>query len=123
MMKQLFSSSALPRDSVLFTCSSHEDRCLAIPQRWGAWRPRKVILFHYDDSNPRRERNHAELLRLYDAGSEIVELMFTESRIVESFRRNKSSMAHLFDEYSGCSIVLDISVFTRRHLLMLLRWF
>src|SRR4051812_6214148 len=121
-MKIGFDPRILPSDSILLTCSSHEERCLALPLRWGRWRPLKAILFHYDDSNPRREKNHAELLRLYGAGTEIVEVMFTETRAVDSFRRNRHVIIGILEECSGCPIVFDISVFTRRHLLMLFRW-
>lgn len=121
-MKALLDPALLPADALLLTCSSHEDRCLAIPRRWGYWRPRHVLLFHYDDANPRREKNHAELLRLYDASSRVVEIPFTEGRAVDSFRRSRRQIIDALEEFRSKSILLDVSVFTRRHLLMLLQW-
>jgi hypothetical protein len=117
-----FEANLLPRDAVLITCSSHEERCLAVPRRWGSWRPQKVVLFHYDDPNPRRERNHADLRRLYGNAVEMIEIEFTERNAVGSFKKNKPQMLALREELVDCAVVLDISVMTKRHLLMMLQW-
>ena len=121
-MKKLFDPEQLPGDGLLLTCSSHEDRCLAIPGRWQKWRPSRVMLFHYDDENERRERNHAELRRLYNAGAEVVEVVFREGNSVESFRANHGLMRECLEQFHDRPIFFDISVFTKRTLLMILQW-
>jgi hypothetical protein len=117
-----FEANLLPRNSVLITCSSHEERCLALPKRWGHWRPLKIVLFHYDDPNPRRERNHAALRRLYGNAAETIEIEFTEKNAVGSFKKNHKHLVALREEFLECAVVMDISVMTKRHLLMMLQW-
>jgi len=53
---------------------------------------------------------------------EPIELQFTEGNAVKSLHDNMSRLRHIMELRKDASIVLDISVFTRRHLLMMLRW-
>jgi len=89
----------------------------------GNWRPRHAVIFHYDDENPKREALHAEILAtLKAAHTPTQELAFTEWSAVESLRENMKRLGEILGRHGRNPIVLDISVFTRRHLLMLLRW-
>lgn len=121
-MIEPFDPAHMPEGAVLLTCSSHEERCLAIPLRWGRWRPSRVVLFHYDDLNPRREKNHSELRASYSNSSLLEELVFTERDAVDSFRRNRDNLRALLSESARLPVVLDITTFTKRHLLMTLQW-
>jgi hypothetical protein len=117
-----FDPARMPEGAVLLTCSSHEERCLAMPLRWGRWRPSRVVLFHYDDPNPPREIYHAQLRVHYSNSSLLEEIGFTERDAVDSFRRNHLTFEVLLSEVRNLPVVLDISTFTKRHLLMLLQW-
>ena len=121
-MKDLFDSNRLPANSLFITCSSHEDRCLGIPRGFGAWRPAKTLLFHYHDPNPRREENHQVLNGIVAARSPAIEIPFVESNAVDSFRQQHDALISTLQTDRSIPIVADISVLTKRHLLLLLRW-
>jgi hypothetical protein len=57
-MKIALNESLLPQGAVLLTCSSHEERCRGLLTKASNWLPSAVVLFHYDDENPKREVNH-----------------------------------------------------------------
>jgi hypothetical protein len=122
-MKLLFDAANVPSASLLITCSSHESRCLGLMRFLGGWVPRKCVLFHYDDPNPRREDSHtrmrAELVR---AGVSLVELPFTERSAVKSLRDNMAQLRSTLEGLEPGPIVVDVSVLTKRHLLMVLQW-
>ena len=122
-MKVLFSTDRVSRDSVLIACSSHEERCAGTLRHIADWHPRCVVLFHYTDDNAQRERRHAELLASIKA-SDIPshDLPYTKSHPTASLRRAIPVLADTFTQYPNASIVLDISVMTRQHFLMLCQW-
>lgn len=122
-MKTRFASDILGTETVLITCSSHEERCLGIIKKIGAWMPRSALLFHYDDPNPRREGNHnrmVEYLSCLDVDFE--EIPYSESAPVRSLRNSLPKLKSTLGQSPEATIVLDISVLTRRHLLMLCQW-
>ena len=49
-------------------------------------------------------------------------LQFTESNAVKSLHDNMGKLGQLLVAHKSDAIVLDVSVFTKRHLLMMLRW-
>lgn len=121
-MKQLFESSILRSGAALITCSSHEDRCRALPSFWSNWRPSLVALFHYDDPNPQRENNHRWLVQEYSKDCPLLEIPFTERRPSESFWAEERHLRKLAEICRAHKPYLDISVFTKRHLLVTLQW-
>lgn len=121
-MKSLWDPEVLSASAVLITCSSHEERCRAIVEGWKGWRPELVALFRYDDPNPRREENHQWLVEKYRESSEVLEVGFSEGRPTESFWEKEDTLKRIAS-LAGCRrVYLDISVFTKRHLLLLLQW-
>jgi hypothetical protein len=122
-MKLEFSPSQLPERAVLLTCSSHEDRCRGLISRLDGWQPTEAAIFHYDDENPKREKNHRAMeVALRATSGEPIALQFTERSAVKSLRNNMHHLRGVLTRNKGASIVFDISVFTKRHLLMMLRW-
>jgi hypothetical protein len=107
-MKAPFSSAHLPGDSVFLACSSHEDRCLGIVQKWEQWRP--------------REQNHRNLQESLSTGCGVIEIPFTEADAVSSFHSQRDKLRQVIGDSANRPVVIDISVLTKRHLLMLLRW-
>ncbi len=111
-----------------FTCSSHEERCKGFVSRSGSWSPGEVVLFHYggggdDDDDPIRERNHRHLESAFRTmGCRLTVLGFTEADAATSLRDNMQDLRCAVDRAQGAAVVIDISVFTKRHLLMMLRW-
>lgn len=122
-MKQELGPGFLPDGAVLLTCSSHEDRCKGLLPFARNWSPSEVVLFHYDDPNPIREENHKHLeLQFRTTGCRVTILQFAERDAVGSLRANMEDLQRSIDRGGAGAIVLDISVFTKRHLLMMLRW-
>ena len=122
-MKEPFSPTLLPSHAVLIACSSHEVRCRGVVARLDGWRPVEAALFHYDDENPRREENHQQIESdLRAASLEPTVLQFSETDAAKGLRENMRRLREVLGTRSGLAIVLDISVFTKRHLLMMLRW-
>ena len=81
------------------------------------------MLFHYDDENPIREENHRQMESAFQGmGVAPTVLTFTEADAVNSLRDNMRELQDAVDRSNGDVVVLDISVFTKRHLLMMLRW-
>lgn len=122
-MKRQLSPDLLPERCVLITCSSHEPRCLGLLTQLGHWQPATAVLFHYDDDNPVRERHHAAMeLALANANIPTVVLPFTEASGVRSMRESMLRLRTTLEDRPGAPVVVDISVFTKRHLLLILRW-
>ena len=122
-MKQSLGTVRLPDGAVLVTCSSHEDRCRGFAARAEGWLPSEVVLFHYDDENPIREQNHRRMESAFrKTGCQLTALRFTETDAVASLRDNLQKLREAVDRCDSRAIVIDISVFTKRHLLMMLRW-
>jgi hypothetical protein len=122
-MKAQFSPSLMPARALLLTCSSHEARCEGFVSRMAGWRPSGAVIFHYDDVNPKREIRHKAMLDVLSAAAvSATTLRFTESNAVMSLRDNMNQLKEILASRKSDAIVLDISVFTKRHLLMMLRW-
>jgi len=122
-MKRPFRIDLLPRDGTLIMCSSHEARCEGLLEKCGDWKPRSVLLFHYDDDNPKREERHDRITSTFkQRGISVLEQRFTESDAVKSLRENMQVLRKFLDTETSERILFDISVFTKRHLLMMLRW-
>jgi len=122
-MKTPFDPALLPERALLIACSSHEERCEGLCRRKGSWQPRSVVLFHYDDDNPRREKRHEALVDAFTGKScRPISLPFAERDAAASLQANMQALdAALADNGDG-AVLLDISVLTKRHLLMALRW-
>ena len=122
-MKQPLTADRLPDGAVLLTCSSHEERCRGLVSRATGWSPGGVVLFHYDDDNPIREENHRQMEAAFrNMGTRLTVLKFTEADAVSSLRDNMQRLCGAVDHSNVDGVVMDISVFTKRHLLMMLRW-
>jgi len=95
----------------------------SICEMLGEWKPVEAAVFHYDDENPRREENHRQMESYFRPASlKVTMLQFTEMDAAMSLRQNMQLLRGVLGRRNDSSIVLDISVFTKRHLLMMLRW-
>lgn len=122
-MKTELSDDSLPNKALLISCSSHEGRCRGLIERTTHWSPENALLFHYDDDNPRREKNHQFLVsNLRKRGVVTQDLTFTELSASLSLSRNIRFLLSAINDASIENIVIDISVLTKRHLFMMLQW-
>jgi len=122
-MMTSFDPTLLPEGGLLIACSSHEERCEALSRRKAAWQPEAVILFHYDDTNPKREERHRTLVRAFSNRlCQPLSLPFAEADAAKSLHDNIEPLDRVLASNGERPILLDISVLTKRHLLMILRW-
>ena len=122
-MKRSLTAEHLPDGALVVTCASHEDRCKGLLTRAEGWSPGEVILFHYDDENQERDENQRWMEAAFQkTGAPLTVLRFTEADAVESLRGNMEKLRGAVDRSAGQGVVIDMSVFTKRHLLMTLRW-
>lgn len=122
-MKRLLEAGAIADGGVIIACSSHEDRCKGLLAYVGGCALREVVLLHYNDPNPGRERNHRHMMTAFQrVADRVTDLPFTEASPVASLRANVPALVEAVRQACDAPIVLDISVLTRRHLLMMLRW-
>ena len=121
-MKRPLTAERLPDGALLIACASHEDRCKGLPTRAVGWSPGEVVLFRYDDDNAVRDENQRWMESAFrTTGAPLTVLPFTEADAVESLRGNMEKLRGAVDRSAGRGVVIDISVFTKRHLLMTLR--
>ena len=122
-MRQPLAAEHLPDGALLVTCSSHEDRCKGLLTRAESWSPGEVVLFHYDDENPERDENQRWMETAFrTSGAPLTVFPFMEEDPVESLRGNMGKLRGAVARSAGQGVVIDMSVFTKRHLLMMLRW-
>ena len=122
-MRRPLAVGCLPDGAVLVTCSSHEDRCKGLLARTQGWSPREVVLFHYDDESAAREKNHRQMESAFrKLRARLTVLQFTEADAVTSLRENMAELRRIMEQSANRAVVIDISVFTKRRLLMVLRW-
>lgn len=108
---------------ILLTCSSHEDRCFGILKNLGKKKPTDVVIFHYNDKNVKRENNHKKMEEYVNQYRiKPTNIPFAESDAVISLHENMDKIQKIIDANNSKQIVFDISVFTKRHLLIMLRW-
>ena len=118
-----FDSSLLPDGGLLIACSSHEERCEGLCRQKGFWHPNSVILFQYDDENPGREIRHKTLVQTFTSKTcQPISLPFVERDPASSLQDNMRTLDIALSNTGTDPVLLDISVFTKRHLLMTLRW-
>ncbi|WP_437225975.1 hypothetical protein SH661x_004340 [Planctomicrobium sp. SH661] len=121
-MKLELSHERLPAGAVFVTCVTEEDRCRGVIDRMGGWRPQYTLLGTYAGSNARRDDHlthcREELVSRHLA-FEVIEC--SEKDPANCLRQQITSLTRFVLDQQA-PIVIDISVFTKRHLLMLLRW-
>ncbi len=121
-MKQPLLEARLPDHSLLIMCSSHEERSKGLVSRMGSWSPTKTVLLHYADSNSLGDRNRSEIHKSLADRCPIVNAPFDEDNVIDNFNQHKGTLHATLAEHGDKPVVLDVSVLTKRHLLLLLRW-
>ena len=118
-MKTPLSRTILPDNSLLLLCSSQEDRCLGILHETQDWSPRSSLLFRYDSMSAIGERNHATLSSYLGERASLV-----EARLDHIIGQSSTAtpLTTTLRQHGDNPLVLDISVMSKRHLFVLLRW-
>ena len=118
-MKMGFDSTVLPREALLITCGSHEDRCLGLIHHLDDWKPDKSIVLSYEDEATNSGSHLTTLIEQLSDLSPVCQIPL--SHIGFSVGQPHSDLHNELDESNDCAIVLDISVLSQGCLLSLLR--
>lgn len=121
-MKTAFREAILPDHCLLILCASHEERSKAVATQLGTWSPSGALLLHYSDSNDLGRRHHSQIISALEPHCPIFECSFDENRVIRNFNSQNSQLRTTIEAYGEQAIVIDVSVLTKRHLLLLLRW-
>ncbi len=121
-MKLSLDSGYLPAGAVFLMCATEEDRCLGILERIRDWRPKQTVICTDSEYNSRRDAHLARMREILSSRS----LGFEINKCSEQdptcyLRRQIDTLSPLVAEQC-LPLVIDISVFTKRSLLMLWRW-
>lgn len=121
-MKLRLDDSRLPKNSILLTCVTEEDRCRGIINCADQWRPVHTHVVCYSGENSRRDQ---QINLLHDAMKRR-SLTYGITECNESFPAEclRSQISALKPSLASreCQLVIDISVFTKRNLFMLWQW-
>lgn len=120
-MNRMNDSCPFPKDAVLVTAVTEEDRCAGALSRMKE-RPVHTIVIWYTDQNQRRDhhlQSISDLLKRRDWEFSFIEC---DETIPADCIRTQTSALKRFVVDEQLPIILDISVFTKRNLLMLWKW-
>jgi hypothetical protein len=106
-------------DDALILAASWEERCLALPQRSASYRCQTVYLTVYEGQNDLREKHIRELEPLLKRFGTLEYLPATRQDPLPSVRRVIERLQTLVPSRRP-KISIEISTFTRKHLLLLL---
>lgn len=121
-MKLIFAPQLLPESSLLIVCASHEERSKGMISRLGEWSPSKTLLLHYSDTNDLGEKHRKEIISELEPRCSTLDFSFEENQVTKNFDQQRHHLRSTIDSHGDNPIIVDVSVLTKRHLLLLLRW-
>jgi hypothetical protein len=107
-------------DDIFLVAASWEERCMGAARRLGNYKCGTVILTTYDSPSPKRAKNIDNLLDLFSPVGEIHRVSASHSDPLINVRETVSIIREKVGNRSP-RISVDISTFTRKHLLQLLQ--
>lgn len=111
-------------DTFFVTCASFEERCLGVPQKLSKeFQFKKGFVFVYDDPSEKRRQNLEILENLLIHRGDFAKIPTSESKPLPAIQKIYSELKSFRKqrELAQFIITLDISTFTKRHLLLLLK--
>lgn len=113
---------SLPSNAVFLTCVTEEDRCRGVLERSVYWTPSHTVLVTYSGDNPRRDRQLSVVAEEAQRRSlDYVIIECDESFPAKCLKSQIDALMPIFGS-PHIPLVIDISVFTKRNLLMLWQW-
>jgi hypothetical protein len=112
------------KKNVVLTCASYEKRCLGLPRKAKRiTNLKQTYLFFYNSVNPERERNMAEMEKIFSEKGNIEIISTKENEPSDSIKYFYQQLRKMLREENkdNISINLDITTFTKRHLILLLK--
>jgi hypothetical protein len=107
-------------DDLLILAASWEQRCLGLPQKMTGYRAGNILMTVYDGASDKRRENIRKLREMLSPIGRLTELEAKHSSPIENVRRTVSFIRQL-QLGRMPRISLDVSCFTRKHLLQLLQ--
>ena len=108
-------------DDLFICCASFEERCLGSVRRFRDYRCEQSLVFVYEEPDQRRERHLRELRERLEGCGRVQLVPTEESDPVAALRRLGEEVSALQEARRPLRITLDVTTFTKRHLLLLLR--
>ena len=110
-------------DIFFITCASFEERCLGVPQKLSkGFQFEKGCVFVYDDPNKKRERNLEKLETTLISRGHFTKISTSENDPLPAIGKLYNELKNVKQrDFAKSAITLDISTFTKRHLLLLLK--
>ena len=122
-MKLHLDETRLPNGAVFLMCVNEEDRSRGVLERSGKWNPALTVLVKYSGKNPRRDRQLTLVMDLVKSRSLAYAITECDEASPAKCLKSQIDALKLLCGPTKPSIVIDISVFTKRNMLMLWQWF
>jgi len=110
-------------DDVFICCASFEERCLGSIRLFSNYRHCNSFLFVYDEPDEKREIHLHEMKQRLNAHGNMTIISASEGDPAPSVATLGNYLRGLTLKKENCVITMDISTFTKRHLLLLLNLF
>ena len=107
-------------DDVFICCASFEERCLGTLRRFDNYQYNQGYVFVYDEPDERREHHLQEMERILRSTGPFRRISASENNPVPSIAQLGQELRQLNLIPANSIITLDITTFTKRHLLLLL---
>jgi hypothetical protein len=107
-------------DSALLLAASWEERCLGLVRKFGKYQCGSVLLTVYDGVSDKRAKHLAELRSRLTCCKHLLEIPALHVDPIPNVRKTLTSLRKLGPS-SRMRLSIDISTYTRRHLLQLLQ--
>lgn len=121
-MKLQLDEARLPTDSVFLMCVSEEDRSRGVLDRSINWKPTHTVLVTYSGDNPRRDDQLARVKDVFQGRSLAHVITECDEAFPAKCLKSQIDALSLLCGATPLPLVIDISVFTKRNLLMLWQW-
>lgn len=108
-------------DDIFICCASWEERCLGTLHMFTDYRFRNGYIFVYDDLNEQREHHLKEMRTILSAAGSFDEISTSKDNPIPAVSQLKDALIGLNLTHGRGVITIDITTFTKRHLLLLLR--
>jgi len=109
-------------DSVFISCASFEERCLGVPKQLSVdYRFNSGFIFAYDDPNEEREKHLQKMVQTLKTKGSLQIIRTTEDEPHPALGELAAELKKLRLSTNNSIVTIDITTFTKRHLLLLLR--
>lgn len=121
-MKMHLKEARLPSDAVFLMCVTEEDRSRGVLEKSANWKPIYTVVVTYSGENPRRDGQLARVKQTIESRSLVHVITNCDETSPAKSLKTQIDALGLLSGVTSPPLVIDISVFTKRNLLMLWKW-